>query len=297
MGSWKDGKPRPRYRVKSPERVVREMEVLHRQYGYHNFMFVDGTFNIDPNWNNEWADQVIAKNWDDIAWYGFFRADTYERERKMGVFKKLKLETGLHWYLVGVERETADDYAFLSKHNYDTNLMRAMFESLRVDYPEVVRHATFIIGLPEDTREKLDQLFDYAVSLRPDFIAFQTISPEPGTPLWNQTIAEGWLEDKGMDELKEFYWWQPVMRTNHLSMQEMLEVANTMNRNVFSATCAGTPFARCSRASGATSVLPVHGGCRGKDHGAARLRCCPWKDILSHLNVIKDMVKPYWYDL
>ena len=37
-----------------------------------------------------------------------------------------------------------------------------------------------------------------------------------------------------MDERKEFYWWQPVMRTNHLSMQEMLEVANTMNRNVFS---------------------------------------------------------------
>ena len=140
-------------------------------------MFVDGTFNIDPNWNNEWADQVIAKNWDDIAWYGFFELTPTSASERW-VCSRSSWRQGLHWYLVGVERETADDYAFLSKHNYDTNLMQAMFESLRVDYPEVVRHATFIIGLPEDLQE-LDQLFDYAVSLRPDFIAFQTIAPSP----------------------------------------------------------------------------------------------------------------------
>ncbi|MEC8192611.1 MAG: cobalamin-dependent protein [Myxococcota bacterium] len=297
MGSWKDGKPRPRYRAKSPERVVREMEILHRQYGYHNFMFVDGTFNIDPTWNDDWADRVIAKNWDDIAWYGFFRADSYEREHKMGVFKKL-VQTGLHWYLVGVERETAEDYEFLSKHNYDTQSMHAMFESLRIDYPEVVRHATFIIGLPDDTREKLDRLFDYAVSLRPDFIAFQTISPEPGTPLWNQAIGEGWLEDKGMDELKEFYWWQPVMKTNHLSMQEMLEVANTMNRNVFSSyvrwDTVRSLVSRSRARRGYYQFMVAVGAKTMAQHMFDSMR---GKTSFSHLNVIKDMVKPHWYDL
>jgi hypothetical protein len=260
-------------------------------------MFVDGTFNIDPDWNNAWADQVIAKNWDDIAWYGFFRADSYEREHKMGVFKKL-VQTGLHWYLIGVERETADDYAFLSKHNYDTNVMRSMFESLRVDYPQVVRHATFIIGLPEDTREKLDRLFDYAVSLRPDFIAFQTISPEPGTPLWNQAIAEGWLEDKGMDELKEFYWWQPVMKTNHLSMQEMLEVANTMNRNVFSSYVRwDTLRSLVSRSRARRGYYQFMVGVGAKTMVQHAYDAARGKTSFSHLNVIKDMVKPHWYDL
>jgi radical SAM superfamily enzyme YgiQ (UPF0313 family) len=215
----------------------------------------------------------------------------------MGVFKKL-VQTGLHWYLVGVEREDAEDYEFLSKHNYDTHMMRSMFESLRVEHPQVVRHATFIIGLPDDTREKLKRLFDYAVSLRPDFIAFQTISPEPGTPLWTQAIAEGWLDNKGVDELRDFYWWQPVMKTNHLSMQEMLEVANTMNRDVFSSYVRWDTIRSLmspSRARRGYYQFMVAVG--AKTMAQHMYDSARGKTSFSHLNVIKDMVKPQWYDL
>ena len=295
-GDWSTGKPKPRYRAKSPERVVREMEVLHRQYGYDNFMFVDGTFNIDANWNEEWASQVISKRWDDIAWYGFFRADTFEKEHRRGVFKKL-VQTGLHWYLVGVERETQEDYAFLSKHNYDGTVMRSMFDTLRRDYPSVVRHATFLIGLPDDTREKLQRLFDYAVSLRPDFIAFQTISPEPGTTLWEQAQAEGWLEDKGMDELHEFYWWQPVMRTKHLTMAEMVEIANQMNRDVFKSyirpSTLRSLFSRSRARRGYYRFLVGVGLKTFLQHGRQVAR---GDTDFAHLNVIKDMVRPDWYE-
>jgi len=295
-GDWSTGSPKPRYRVKSPERVVREMEVLHRQYGYDNFMFVDGTFNIDSNWNEEWASQVLAKRWKDIAWYGFFRADTFDKEHRRGVFKKL-VQTGLHWYLVGVERQDAEDYEFLQKHNYDSTVMRSMFDTLRRDYPSVVRHATFLIGLPDDTRDKLQRLFDYAVSLEPDFIAFQTISPEPGTTLWEQAIAEGWLEEKGMDDLHEFYWWQPVMRTKHLSMDEMVEIANQMNRDVFKSYIRmDTLRSLVSRSRARRGYYRFMVGVGAKtflQHGRDVLK---GRTDFEHLNVIKDMNKPEWYD-
>ncbi len=297
MGNWEGGKPKPRYRVKSPERVMREMDVLYNQYGYKNYMFVDGTFNIDPDWNNDWADRVIQRNWKDLAWYGFFRADTFDREHKMGVFQKL-VQTGLHWYLVGIERETADDYAFLKKHNYESESIRRMFETLRVDYPQVVRHATFLIGLPEDTHEKLDSLFDYAMSLRPDFIDFRTISPEPGTTLWNQAIEENWLEDKGIDELKDFYWWQPVMRTNHLDMNQMMEVANNMNRKVFmNYIRMDTLRSLVSRSPARRGYYRFMVGVGAKTMAQHALDVALKKTSFSHLNVIKDMVKPDWYEL
>ncbi|MGB0638224.1 MAG: hypothetical protein ACPGTU_02755, partial [Myxococcota bacterium] len=216
---------------------------------------------------------------------------------KQGVFKKL-VQTGLHWYLVGVEREEKEDFQFLSKHNYETEMMRSMFESLRVEYPQVVRHATFLIGLPDDDRAKLDRLFHYAMSLRPDFIAFQTISPEPGTTLWNQAIQEGWIEDKGMDELRDFYWWQPVMKTNHLSLQEMLEVANNMNRNVFSnyirMDTLRSLFSRSEARRGYYRFMVGVGAKTMAQHAYESIR---GKTSFSHLNVIKDMVKPHWYDL
>ena len=296
MGEWKTGSPQARYRVKSPERVVREMEILHRQYGYHNFMFVDGTFNLDASWNNEWSDQILSRGWEDIAWYGFFRADTFQKEHERGVFKKL-VKTGLHWYLVGVERKEADDYEFLSKHNYNPTMMQSMFDTLRIDYPEVVRHATFLIGLPNDNREKLKRLFDYAVTLRPDFIAFQTISPEPGTTLWNQALEEGWLEEKGMDELKDFYWWQPVMRTQHLTMQEMVELANEMNRDVFKSylrlDTIRSLFSRSRARRGYYRFMVGVGVKTMLQHLIGVIR---GEESFSHLNVIKDMNKPDWYD-
>ena len=61
---------------------------------------------------------------------------------------------------------------------------------------------------------------------------------------------------------------------NHLSMQEMLEVANTMNRNVFSRRLfAGTRCARCSCFRARRGYCRVHGGGRREDQGGARLRC------------------------
>lgn len=296
MGDWGQGAPKARYRVKSPERVMREMEILYRQYGYHNFMFVDGTFNIDARWNDEWSDRVLAKKWRDLAWYGFFRADTFQREHERGVFRKL-VRTGLHWFLVGVERKEADDYAFLSKHNYNPTMMQAMFDTLRKDYPQVVRHATFLIGLPDDDRPRLKRLFDYALALRPDFIAFQTISPEPGTTLWDQALAEGWIEPEGIDELRDFYWWQPVMRTRHLSRSEMAEVANQMNRDVFKGYIRfDTLRSLVSRSQARRGYYRFMVGVGAKTIGQHALDSLRGRTAFSHLNVIKDMVKPDWYD-
>ena len=101
-----------------------------------------------------------------------------------------------------------------------------------------------------------------------------------------------------MDELKEFYWWQPVMRTNHLSMQEMLEVANTMNRNVFSSyvrwDTVRSLFSSSRARRGYYQFMVGVGAKTMVQHAYDAAR---GKTSFSHLNVIKDMVKPYWYDL
>ena len=101
-----------------------------------------------------------------------------------------------------------------------------------------------------------------------------------------------------MDELKEFYWWQPVMKTNHLSMQEMLEVANTMNRNVFSSyvrwDTVRSLVSRSRARRGYYQFMVAVGAKTMAQHMFDSMR---GRTSFSHLNVIKDMVKPHWYDL
>ena len=101
-----------------------------------------------------------------------------------------------------------------------------------------------------------------------------------------------------MDELKEFYWWQPVMKTNHLSMQDMLEVANTMNRNVFSSYVRwDTLRSLVSPSRARRGYYQFMVGVGAKTMAQHMFDSARGKTSFSHLNVIKDMVKPYWYDL
>ena len=265
MGNWKDGKPRPRYRVKSPDRVVKEMEILHRQYGYHNFMFVDGTFNIDPDWNNEWADKVIAA-WDDIAWYGF-RADTYERENRMGVFKTRSNRTALvfDW---SSERRPMTSVLEQTQHN--TDVMRAMFESLRIDHPQVVRHDLHY-GLPDDDREKLDRLFDYAISLRPTSSPSKPSVPNQAHPCESSHLR-GVARRRGYGRTKRVL----LVAARHEN-ESSLDARDARSGQHHESQCVlqlcslGHASLSCLAFPCTTRLLPVHGGCRSQNHGPAPL--------------------------
>ena len=49
----------PRWRTKSVEKVVAELELLYYQYGKRAFVWVDESWNIDPRFNEEFSDRMI----------------------------------------------------------------------------------------------------------------------------------------------------------------------------------------------------------------------------------------------
>ena len=53
------------------------------------------------------------------------------------------------------------------------------------------------------------------------FAAFHPITPFPGTPLFEQAKANGWLEELDFDKYDMFY---PVMATEHLSREEVAQL-------------------------------------------------------------------------
>ncbi|MCZ7584383.1 MAG: cobalamin-dependent protein [Deltaproteobacteria bacterium] len=134
-GDPADEKLNPRWRTRGMETVIEEMDILIGQYGKECFIFVDDTWNTNPQWADAFATEVIRRRWD-VNWFGFMRADYLIRDEKAGLFEKL-IAAGLSHICIGVERADDDELRGLSKHNYESAKTADLVPHLRAKYPKL----------------------------------------------------------------------------------------------------------------------------------------------------------------
>src|SRR4029450_25061 len=91
-----------RWRTKSVEKTLDELEFLQRDFGKRYFVFVDDTFNVDPKWCEAFADAGLRRGLKS-HFLAFLRAALILRDEKVGVFEKLG-RAGLIHAAIGVER-------------------------------------------------------------------------------------------------------------------------------------------------------------------------------------------------
>ena len=60
----------------------------------------------------------------------------------------------------------------------------------------IVIHGTFILGLPGETRETMEETMKYAIDLNPHTIQVSLAAPYPGTFLYKQATENGWFDNK-----------------------------------------------------------------------------------------------------
>jgi radical SAM superfamily enzyme YgiQ (UPF0313 family) len=61
----------------------------------------------------------------------------------------------------------------------------------------IVIHGTFIVGLPGETPETIESTIKFANEINPHTIQVSLAAPYPGTELYAQAVANGWLTDTG----------------------------------------------------------------------------------------------------
>ena len=67
----------------------------------------------------------------------------------------------------------------------------------------IVIHGTFILGLPGETRETIQQTLDFAKEINPHTIQISLAAPYPGTFLYRQAKENGWLHNEEIDLLTQ----------------------------------------------------------------------------------------------
>jgi hopanoid biosynthesis associated radical SAM protein HpnJ len=58
----------------------------------------------------------------------------------------------------------------------------------------ILVHGTFVLGLPGETRETIEQTLEFAKEIDPYSLQVSLAAPYPGTELYRQAVANGWLQ-------------------------------------------------------------------------------------------------------
>lgn len=215
----------PRWRTKSVERMAEEMEILHRDYDKNFLVFVDDAWNIDCHWSDRFSDEIMRRRLP-TQWFAFMRADCMVRDEKQGILEKL-VRAGMTHVSIGVERHQDVELQEMKKGFYRDDLTRECFDLLKSKYPGVFRQGTFIVGVRDETRDSMYEQFDYAKTLDLDYPGFHPLTPVPGTEVWEEARARGWIE---IDDFSYYDWMTPIMSSTHLSREDIETILLDMNR-------------------------------------------------------------------
>jgi radical SAM superfamily enzyme YgiQ (UPF0313 family) len=94
-------------------------------------------------------------------------------------------------------------------------------------------HGTFILGLPGETRETIQETLDFAKAINPHTIQVSLAAPYPCTFLYRQAKENGWLYREDLDLLTEEGTQIAPLSYPHLSHTEIFDSVEEFYRKFY----------------------------------------------------------------
>ena len=179
------------YRVRSPQNVYEEMVGARRLFPHvKEYFFDDDTFTDNPNIIE--IARLMGKL--GIVWSCNARVSV-QRE----TLKVLK-ENGLRLLVVGFE---SGNQKILNNIRKGVHLDQARAFVKTAKELGILVHGTFVLGLPGETSETIEETIRFAREIDPYSIQVSLAAPYPGTELYEQAKREGWLVKEGDGLVRE----------------------------------------------------------------------------------------------
>jgi anaerobic magnesium-protoporphyrin IX monomethyl ester cyclase len=175
------------FRMRSPVKVVDEIEHLNKEYGMNYFGFIDDNVNLNKDHVIEICNQIIKRKLDIQfeptcgLYLGRVDEDIAYSLGKAGcVFARLPIEHGNDYMRnTVIGKNLPREQIFRAKKLLKDNGMRVSTMS--------------IMGFPEDTAQTLQDTFDLLIELNADLNYVFNLIPFPGTKVFEQAQKEGLL--------------------------------------------------------------------------------------------------------
>jgi hopanoid biosynthesis associated radical SAM protein HpnJ len=211
-----------RYRVRSPGHVAEEVRLIKSSFPQvREIFFDDDTFT-----DNLPRAETIARELGRIGLPWSCNAKANVPRETLKVLK----DNGLRLLLVGYE---SGNQQIL--HNIKKGMRIEVAKKFTRDCHElgITIHGTFILGLPGETRETIEETIRFATEINPHTLQVSLAAPYPGTFLHRQAVENGWL-DAGHAELVDEHGVQIApLSYAHLSHTEIFDSVETFYRRFY----------------------------------------------------------------
>jgi anaerobic magnesium-protoporphyrin IX monomethyl ester cyclase len=214
-----------KYRVRSIASVLDELVWIEANLKVKEVFFEDDTFTISKERVMEFCKGYQERGLS-VTWSCNARANTLDLET-MQAMKKANCRLLIAGYESGV-----DSILQAIKKGITTDQIRRFAENARK--AGLLVHGDFIIGLPGETRETIEQTKELIKEVRPDILQVAVASPFPGTEFYNWCKGNGYLLTDDPNEYLDGEGHQKaIISYPALNNEEMVQEANEILRGYY----------------------------------------------------------------
>jgi len=172
-----------RYRVRSVAHVIEEIRLAKAWFPQvKEFFFDDDTFTDDRP-----------------------RAEAIAREMgRLGVTWSCNAKANVPRATLEILRDNGLRLLLVGYETGNQQILNNIKKGMRIDIARrftkdchelgITIHGTFILGLPGETRETIEETIRFAGEINPHTIQVSLAAPYPGTELYRQAVENGWLD-------------------------------------------------------------------------------------------------------
>lgn len=200
------------YRTRSPKHVAAEIRLAMKYFPQvKEYFFDDDTFTDDLPRAEEIARELGKLG---VTWSCNAKANV-----PLSTLKILR-ENGLRLLLVGYE---SGNQQIL--HNIKKGMRIEVAREFTKNCHDlgIKIHGTFILGLPGETKETIQETIKFATEINPHTLQVSLAAPYPGTFLHKQAIENGWLDESNAELIDEHGVQIAPLHYPHLSHTEIFD--------------------------------------------------------------------------
>jgi radical SAM superfamily enzyme YgiQ (UPF0313 family) len=202
-----------RYRVRSPENVIEEIEHCHTYFKFEEFFFADDSFTAFPERTTKICELIKELDFSP-TWICESRVNTVTPD-----LLKVMADAGCKKIQYGIEAGNNEILKSINKQITVEAVEQAVDWALDAG---IQAACNFIMGHPDDTKETVRQTIAFANKLRSKGnvkTVFAIATPFPGTELWKNA------EELGIEILTKnwdmYEGGNAVINTRHLSVSDL----------------------------------------------------------------------------
>ena len=214
------------YRQRSVDSIMAEIREVVDRYGVRNIYFVDDLFAVDKRRLLEFTQRVIDERLG-IRWQCLARVDRIDEESLQQMQR-----AGCREIHYGIESGNQEMIDRIGKQITLSQVRQAVAWTRGVG---ILTKGYFMLGLPGDTEETMEQTISFAEELDLDEAMFSLTTPFPGTRLWEDLCAKHPGTEYNADFTHAYYYssyseeLEPFMNLSDVSDSRLAQLVREAN--------------------------------------------------------------------